>query len=127
MTDREAAEKHGLTARTVRNYRRRLETDPELAELFRSRLRVVREEADDWLDELEHTIGKVLAAVQRCADKLNPHDPDALNALAAALRVLSETHLARRVIDARLAQQSDQPGAPDGEAVARFGATPGIA
>lgn len=121
MTDEEAASKHGLSRRTVANYRNRLETDAELAQLFTSRLKEARDTSSDWLDDLEETIRVAMSAVRRCANELNYKDPESLIALTGALRVLSETHLARRVIDARLALQSVQPGAPNGETPAGFG------
>lgn len=43
--DRKAAEKLGITDRTIRNYRKALETDPQLAALFREH---AEREAKNW-------------------------------------------------------------------------------
>lgn len=47
--DRTVCERHGITPRTLRNYRYRLQSDPELSLLFRERLRTLERE---WANEL---------------------------------------------------------------------------
>lgn len=125
MTDAEAAERHDLSRRTVLNYRKRLASDAELAQLFTAKLQEARAH-EGWADDLTSTIRTAMSAVRRCANEMDPTKPSTLQALTDALRVLTEAQLALRVIDARLAQQDRQPEPAPGEGAA-FGSARGFA
>ncbi len=61
LGDRKAAERHGITDRTLRNYRRALEDDPELSACLERCMRAALEaqEAEDrasWADETSRAL-----------------------------------------------------------------------
>lgn len=77
-SDRQAAEHWKIAERTLRNYKRRLESDPELAAAFQrfSRLTNARIETErlqlelGWRRECHATLRKMLAAEGAAADRL---------------------------------------------------------
>lgn len=97
--DRTVCERHGITPRTLRNYRYRLQSDPELSLLFRERLRTLERE---WANELAPAIRQAVRFLQRAAHEADPRDPRAIEAVAEALRVLSEVSMTREVLQTRL-------------------------
>ncbi|MCX7601465.1 MAG: hypothetical protein N2Z75_05925 [Meiothermus sp.] len=97
--DRTVCERHGITPRTLRNYRYRLQSDPELSLLFRERLRTLERE---WANELAPAIRQAVRFLQRAAQVADPRDPRAIEAVAEALRVLSEVSMTREVLQTRL-------------------------
>lgn len=97
--DTKAAQREGITVRTVQNYRRRLASDPRLSQLFADKKATLETE---WAHDIAPTIRCALAFIQRAAEALNPGDPNAVHAMAGALKLVNEAGLALRVIDARL-------------------------
>ncbi|BCZ86923.1 hypothetical protein [Thermus thermophilus] len=105
LGDGPACAKHGVSDRTLRNYRRRLAEDPELAALFRERLGALGKR---WEEELAPAILEAVSFLRKAAREANPKDPKAIEAVANALKVLAELDLTRMVLEARL--EGDAPG-----------------
>lgn len=102
MGDRAAADKWGVSERTVRHYRQKLDSDPEFAEVCQEK-KAVQDAA--WADEIPSAIASCIDFLKRASQSCNVNDPDAVHAIAGALKILGETSMTREVISARLAQQ----------------------
>lgn len=101
--DAEAASKNGVSIRSVRNYRSRLETDPQLAMLAQLK----RQQQDQaWAHEIPSMISAGIHFLKRATQELNPKDPLCVHAVAGALKIVSEIELSKRMIDARLNQET---------------------
>lgn len=107
MTDNEAAAKHGISRRTVLNYRKRLEIDPELSQAFTGLMESVRD-SDDW-DWLTDGIRSAIRTALDFFDKMDRRNPEALRAVKETFEALSQYEQTRRVIDAKL-EAMKQPG-----------------
>ena len=107
MGDKEAAEKHGVTTRTVRNWRNRLETDARFSSFFREKKLLSDQE---WASELPSAIRAAIRFVRESAKESKLGDPDATKVVADALRILAEVALTREILDARLAGQDRSAG-----------------
>ncbi|GAA6759255.1 hypothetical protein [Thermus oshimai] len=105
LGDAAACAKYGLSDRTLRNYRARLQRDPELAALFRERLGALGKR---WEEELAPAILEAVNFLKRAAREANPRDPEVIEAVAGALKTLAEIALTKEVIEARLGE--DAPG-----------------
>ena len=105
--DRKAAASEGLSDRTLRNYRKRLETDPTLAELFRSKKELLERE---WAHRIAPTLRAALDFIERASHHLNPGDPEAVHAMAGALKLVNEAGVTVRMVDAKLASLYGEVG-----------------
>jgi hypothetical protein len=97
--DREAAKKHGVSVRTIQLYRKRLQTDPELSRFF-----ALKKDAFEgmWLEDSTSAIREAIRFLQRAATQADPTDPNAIHAVAGALKILAEVSLTREVLSVRL-------------------------
>lgn len=108
--DKTAAEKYGVTTRTVQRYRDRLETDDELALLVA--IKKQRFE-DGWADELSGAIRSSIRFLQRAANEADPKDPAVIHAVAGSLKILADVTLTKKVLDARLTGRGEPERAQD--------------
>ena len=99
---KEAANAEGITVRTVRNYRQRLDQDEYLAELFREKKESLERE---WASELAPAIRGAIDFLRRASSEANPADPEAIHSVAGALKILTGVALTKEVLDARLAAE----------------------
>lgn len=113
--DATAAQREGITVRTIHNYRVRLTTDKALSELFHEKKARLETE---WANEIAPTLRAALAFLQRAATALDPSDPEAVHAIAGAFKLVNEGHQTMRVIDARLAEHHRQDHPVPGEVAA---------
>ncbi len=105
MGDRAAADKWGVSERTVRHYRHKLDSDPEFAEVCQEKKRI-QDEA--WADEIPSMLAAGITFLKEAAQQGDREDPDFVHAIAGAIKIVSEVHQVRRVIDARLSGE-DRP------------------
>lgn len=119
--DKAAAQRFEITTRTVENYRARLATDPALSDLFARKRKLVEA---DWSAELPSAIRASVAFLARAAATADPADPDAIHSVAGALKILSETAAAKRILDARLSPQAGSDGEASGSVGAEEAADP---
>lgn len=110
--DTKAATSEGVSVRTLQNYRKRLRDDDTLAQLFGSKKATLERE---WAHDIAPTLRAALAFIQRASANLDPRDPEAVHAMAGALKLVNEAGLAMRVIDARLAAIGGTAHEPPGE------------
>lgn len=107
--DRQAAQKYGVSERTIRNWRKRLADDPHFAAFFQHKKSASER---DWGADLIPAIRASIEFVQRAARELDTANPEAVHAVAGALKILTEVALTREVIDARLARLAKSGGQP---------------
>lgn len=97
-----AAKKYGVSVRSVRRWRKRIDEDERLA----SFVRIKKDRMEQrWADELPSAIRASITYLQNAAQEVNKRDPDAIHAVAGALKILSDVALTKEVLDARLAKQ----------------------
>lgn len=104
--DAKASATEGITIRSIRRYRQRLEGDELLSRLVREKLYLAERE---WAHKLAPAIRSALDFIARAGQQANPRDPNAIHAMAGALKLVTEAEVTKKVIDARLAA-SDRDG-----------------
>lgn len=109
--DRKTAERHGITDRTLRNWRARLDSDPELSELFRSKKATASE---GWADEVPGAMRASVAFLRSAAEQGDPTDPDMVHSIAGSMKLLSEVAATWKLLDQRLAQSATVARVPIG-------------
>lgn len=108
--DRKTAERYGVTDRTLRNWRKLLDTDPKLSELFRAKK---AQASEGWADEVPGAIRASVTFLRRAAEEGDPTNPDMVHSVAGAMKLLSETAATWKLLDARLARSNgNQPEKP---------------
>lgn len=113
--DHAAAQRENLTVRTLQNYRKLLQTDDALSQLFAEKKARLESE---WAHEIAPTLRAALAFLKRAAQALDPSDPNAVHAVAGAFKLVNEGHQTMRIIDARLAEHDRQDHAVPREVAA---------
>jgi len=107
--DRTASKRAGIDERTLRRWRVRLASDPELSAAFRAK----NEAADrSWKAARRETLGKLIRAIAAKID-----DPDTtMGELSNATKILGELEITQGVLDG---SGDDQPGQGPPEASGR--------
>jgi hypothetical protein len=106
--DPQASQRWGITERTIRNYRAKLDEDSELSSFF-----LVKKQAfeSEWATEIPMAIRAGIHFLGEAAKKANPTDPDTIHAIAGAVKILAEVGLTKEIIDARLGRYDREDGA----------------
>ena len=102
MGDRKAAEKYEVSVKSVEGWRSRLSTDERLREFF---LNKKAQQDKEWAHEIPAAIASCIQYLKKASQECDCKDPDAVHAIAGALKIMSEVSMTREVIDARLAGQ----------------------
>jgi len=97
--DSEASRKFGVSIRTLQRYRRRLHTDRELSQIVALKKTAFEQM---WLEDATQAIREAIRFLQRAAVEADPTDPNAIHAVAGALKILAEVSLTREVLSVRL-------------------------
>jgi len=113
--DNVAAQKYGKSVRTIQRWRRRMAEDRHLSSFVAQKKAQAERE---WAKELAPAIRAAIEFVQRAAQHMEPADPEALHAMAGALKILTEVAMTKEVLDARLAHAGGQAPEPPGEVAA---------
>jgi len=100
--DKEASRRHNCSDRTLRDWRKRCETDDELAAAC---LRARAKLEAGWAKELPAALMRAIAFLSRSFEDGDPSDPDMTNAVCKALMVISDVQQAQRILDVRLSQE----------------------
>lgn len=117
-TDKEAAARFGVAARTVRHYRKRLKEDAELAAVYQNYVKLAIGEKNleqsvvNWVGQLNDTLSVLLTSMQNAAVGLEP-SPESLEAISKAFAVVGELHTAREVLSVGSNDTDKQAGAPE--------------
>lgn len=113
--DRKTAERFQVSDRTIRNYRRQLETDAELAALFRQKRAQVSE---GWANEVPGALREAVGFLRRAAEKGDCTNPNMVHAVAGAMKLLSEVSATWKLLDVRMARSAGAGGATHGASAA---------
>lgn len=100
--DEEASLCHSVSPRTIQRYRALMRADDGLAKLVAQKKAAVE---SSWQGDLRDAIQAGIKFLKRSAEEADATDPDAIHAIAGAIKVMSETDMTSKVIDARLAAQ----------------------
>lgn len=100
-TDREAADKHGCSRKSIERWRDALDADPELQARFADLWEEVRE-AGDWVEDSTDTIRTALSFLRTAFDELDPSDPEAVAAVTEAIETLADAKLMADIVDERI-------------------------
>lgn len=123
-TDEKACKRYGITDRTLRNYKRRLESDPVFSAFFRNRKKIFD---DRWADRLVPMLLSGIETIHEITRKVREdpsvwRNPQMLDSLTRALEVASDVSFTSRIIDARInenrtpdALPGQEPSEADGE------------
>lgn len=109
-TDKAAVENHGISARTLFNWRERLYTDETFSDIFRRKKELSER---DWASSLAPAIRDGIDFLARAGREANHKDPEVIHAIAGALKILTTTATKKEVLDATLnrARSSAEAGA----------------
>jgi hypothetical protein len=109
--DTRTAEKNGVTLQTLRNYRKRAETDGKLLQLLAREKEVLSKR---WADDLVPAIRGAIDFIKRACQEADPKDYNALHSVNGSLKILSEVAMGERMLDARLSGEDRNAPAADG-------------
>lgn len=113
-SDQEVADKYRISPRTVRNYRKAVQEQPELAALFLHK-KSLREQA--WAHEIPQAVKAGLEWLGKSIPTLEP-SPENVYAVTGAVKILAEIDLSSKLIQDRLdriVRQLPPPGRKDDE------------
>jgi hypothetical protein len=102
MTDTQAAEKHGVSVRTIRLHRSRIGTDTPLAAQLQYKL---NEQDRTWSAEIPRALKASINFLLKAAQEGDHTDPKMIAEVTSAMRVLSEIAMVRDVLKERLADK----------------------
>lgn len=120
LGDRRVAQKWGVTVRTVQNYRQRLRTDDELSLICSVKK---KELLDSWITELPAAMRAGTDFIIRAAQESDPKDPNAIHAIAGAMKILAEIGLTKEIVDARLNRYFGEDRTESGQDIALISST----
>lgn len=113
--DKEAARRYDLSIRTIDNYRRRVNTDKDFAQLFKQKK---AEFERNWADEIPAAIRAGTRFLLKSFQEADHTDATVIHAVAGAMKILTEIGLAKEIIDVRLGEYSRQNGEASNQVVA---------
>lgn len=108
--DQTAAEKYGVSIRSIQTWRQRLGEDAHLVEFFAIKRRAFE---DGWAEELGVPIraaARLITEAAASADAVTKRNPEFIHAIAGALKICAELKIVSKVIDARTAPRDGVPG-----------------
>lgn len=101
--DPRAAKHWGITDRTIRNYRARMETDEALSSRF---LQKKREVEADWVDTSKRFLARSIAKLE---DLVQSAGPDQIREVAGAIKIVGELDVVRSALkDGQQPERADQ-------------------
>ena len=105
-TDANACEKHGVTVRTLQNYRAALKKDAELSRIYEHMRKLAL--SGNWAEELEQTLNAGLQKLRALIQGAQSSDPDTIAAVTNAVLGMAETAMTRDLLAARLQDADPQ-------------------
>lgn len=104
--DSQAANRWGITERTVRRYRSKMGDDDELSSI----VQVKKENFEqNWAEEIPAAIRSATRFLMTASVEADPKDPQAIHAVAGAMKIMAEVGLTKEILDVRLGRY-DRPG-----------------
>jgi hypothetical protein len=99
MGDRACSEKWGVTTKTIKRYRSRLNCDPLMSQFVQQYRKLQNEH---WVDQIPAAIVTGLHFLSTSFDSLQPGDAKTLIAVTKAVQVLGELLLTFQALDDRI-------------------------
>lgn len=121
MDEATVLQRYGISSMTLSRYRKRMQSDPNLLQFVIAKKAALERE---WANELAPAIREAIRFLQRAAREADPSDPNAIHAVAGALKILSEVSMTKEVIGARLAGADRTQRAEAGTVAATYGGSP---
>jgi hypothetical protein len=112
-TDEKVCKKYGITLRTLQRYRRKFVTTGD-AKLTQAVAENKAKLDKAWLSQVPATLRACLEYLQRAAAQSSETDPEAIHAIAGAMKMIAETDGTYRLIDVRISGQNGGSGAAAG-------------
>lgn len=106
---RDAANKYGISERTVERWRDKVEINPYLSKLVEIKKRAFQRR---WVDEAGAFISQGFAYLHKAANSQNL-SAEMIHAIAGAMKIASEIVTIREVLDARLSGQDREDDSQD--------------
>ena len=106
---RDAANKYGISERTVERWRDKVEINPYLSKLVEIKKRAFQRR---WVEEAGAFIGQGFAYLHKAANNQDV-SPEMIHAIAGAMKIASEIVTLREVLDARLSGQDREDDTQD--------------
>ncbi len=103
--DDEAAAHWNVSTRSILNWRKRLENDPEFAAVFANKKD--RFEAG-WRDELGSALRAGIDFLRRAAQVADPTNHEVIFSIAGAVKILADVNISMDVLNARLVEYDRQ-------------------
>lgn len=96
--DRATGDRWGVSIRSIQRYRARLDSDQELSQLV-----ALKKEAfeRDWTEEMPAAIRTGIRFLNTAFQEADPTSPEAIHAVAGAMKILAEIGLTREVLNVR--------------------------
>jgi hypothetical protein len=108
--DKAAADRYGITVRSVERYRERLDDDIELSAF----VTIKKQEFEDrWAEELPAAIRASIRFLAKAANEADHKDAQTIYSVAGALKILADVTLTKRVLDARLTGRGESERTED--------------
>jgi len=111
LSDGKVAEKYGISRKTVLNYRKRLETDETLRQLYAQKLKAIQT-AGTWESMVPDVLKAGMQAMLECFENLDRKSPDTLEAITKGITALTEIRISLDMmindIDARKDGKADK-------------------
>lgn len=97
--EKKTAQRWGITDRTILNYRNKLSEDSALSDIF-----VLKKASfeSDWASEIPASIRAGIRFLGEAANTADPASPEAIHAVAGAVKILAEVGLTKEILDVRL-------------------------
>ncbi len=109
-TDAKVCEDHGITLRTLQNWRAALKTDRELSRLFAEAHRELGNRG--WADEVDETLSAATQKLRALILGAQSSSPETIQAVTGAIQSLAEIAMTRDMLAARRRDSDpDQPPA----------------
>jgi hypothetical protein len=105
-TDAQACEKHGISLRTLQNYRVELRKDPELARIHEDMRKLAL--AGDWSEKLNLALNSSILKLQALIEGAQFSDPETIEAVTGAVLGMAETAMTRDLLAARMQESESQ-------------------
>jgi len=106
--DQQAADKHGVSTRTIQRWRKRLDSDAKLA-AFVARKKDMHDRG--WASDLAAAKKSATQFLETAPSKIPAVTPEYIHAVAGALKILADADAVRKFLDARISQHNRAHGA----------------
>jgi hypothetical protein len=99
MGDRKAAQKWGVSLRSICNWRDNLENDEKLRNLMQL---YRQKQTEKWLEDIPIALSGIIRFVNEATHELSPSKAEDLIAVVTALEAIADVKMTEKILEARL-------------------------